>query len=835
MKKPIAVVLAAGAMLGALADYKAESKNGYTWIYEQDGEESFIVGVAEVPDEYSVKSDLRIGAAHGGGWWSDRLGGKTCTEREIWEVSHVTPGEHEFAFIEVYGQGEINPVVFYGDMPVECLGLASVWTDQKVFDTFTPPGLAASKWKSRGGDESSSYWAYKSADGTDSWKWKKFLWPDRKVVADRRWIVVPVKKAGAWPGNASFRVGIAGTSAVSDNVFVRARTKDVLNLNPNDFFYGVTMSGVEKFDAMNDGALWWDDTMGQSACAQGYEIGNNALSKGKPMSLVVSVPCAGTLVVASGGYGSDGEDELARKEQFAVSGSGIISDNVHEFSTEWDDWNDTNYYATETNLWKTSKSTSVRRIAVSGKTSITFTRRNKNEESAAFKRLNFFPRDAKSVAVWTSYVSAERNTWEEYYQGYVVGNGVYKSGETAVLTAIAGAGEQFDHWEVHFGNLTLTEEQKKSPTLSFEVTDSMCGGMEDEEQIFLRAVWKPKYEIVALPSIVGAGTVIGTGRYHEGTVVTLTATAADGCSFIKWSDGETSPTRQIEVVAADVEHVFYACFDAPNGVPVGGGTSDIGGEVDTSFAKAQTVDGVLYGSDGNVAGIVQVKVGKKSKKDVVSVSASATLMNGKKISAKSAKMTIAADGTLSGELSFNKPIGAMYFEMEEGGAFTLAGDGYFMAVGDIGGSLPDGTMTFLAGIEGLPDFGGGWEVVADALPIAVAVKVANGRKLDAGKAASPKYAKFSDKAGGATWFELTGFDDPKKPNASGLKLTYTPKTGMLKGSFKMYATNAGSVAAGKKPTLKNYTVNISGFVVDGKGVCTATLKKPAASWPAALE
>ncbi len=52
--------------------------------------------------------------------------------------------------------------------------------------------------------------------------------------------------------------------------------------------------------------------------------------------------------------------------------------------------------------------------------------------------------------------------------------------------------------------------------------------MEDEEQIFISAIWKPKYKIVALPSIVGAGTVTGTGRYFEGTKVTLTATPASG-------------------------------------------------------------------------------------------------------------------------------------------------------------------------------------------------------------------------------------------------------------------------------------------------------------------
>ena len=61
-----------------------------------------------------------------------------------------------------------------------------------------------------------------------------------------------------------------------------------------------------------------------------------------------------------------------------------------------------------------------------------------------------------------------------------------------------------------------------------------------------------------------------------------------------------------------------------------------------------------------------------------------------------------------------------------------------------------------------------------------------------------------------------------KTNLSGLKLSYTPKTGLFKGSFKMYALERGK--------LKTYTVNVVGFVVDGEGIGQASLKKPAASW-----
>ena len=112
-------------------------------------------------------------------------------------------------------------------------------------------------------------------------------------------------------------------------------------------------------------------------------------------------------------------------------------------------------------------------------------------------------------------------------------------------------------------------------------------------------------------------------------------------------------------------------------------------------------------------------------------------------------------------------------------------------------------------------------------------KVAGGKKIDFGKAASVKYAKV--KEGKTTRYVLSGLDDEKKPNVPALKLTYTPKTGVFKGSFKIYATNEASVAPGKKPTLKTYTVNVTGFFVGGAGGGQATLKKPAASWPVTLE
>ena len=60
---------------------------------------------------------------------------------------------------------------------------------------------------------------------------------------------------------------------------------------------------------------------------------------------------------------------------------------------------------------------------------------------------------------------------------------------------------------------------------------------------------------------------------------------------------------------------------------------------------------------------------------------------------------------------------------------------------------------------------------------------------------------------------------------SGLKLTYTAKTGLFKGSYKIYASNEYTVDEGKAPKLKKYTVNVSGVMFEeGGGIGIATVK-----------
>ena len=72
-----------------------------------------------------------------------------------------------------------------------------------------------------------------------------------------------------------------------------------------------------------------------------------------------------------------------------------------------------------------------------------------------------------------------------------------------------------------------------------------------------------------------------------------------------------------------------------------------GGKVgNVEFTKAQTVLGALYDAKGELAGTVELKLGKiNAKKQVVEVSGSATLMvdgKAKKITAKAVNVTVDA-------------------------------------------------------------------------------------------------------------------------------------------------------------------------------------------------
>lgn len=69
----------------------------------------------------------------------------------------------------------------------------------------------------------------------------------------------------------------------------------------------------------------------------------------------------------------------------------------------------------------------------------------------------------------------------------------------------------------------------------------------------------PKFTITAVASPTNGGTVSGGGSYNSGTSVTLTATAASGYKFTKWSTGSTNASI---TVTATANATYTAYFEA---------------------------------------------------------------------------------------------------------------------------------------------------------------------------------------------------------------------------------------------------------------------------------
>ena len=148
--------------------------------------------------------------------------------------------------------------------------------------------------------------------------------------------------------------------------------------------------------------------------------------------------------------------------------------------------------------------------------------------------------------------------------GTVTGAGEYSHGETCELTATANEGYTFEGWSEN-GQTVTTEA-----TYSFTV---------DGPRTFVANFTIKSFEITAEANPAEGGTIQGTGGYDYGETCELTATAAEGYTFVKWTkDGvaiTTNPTFSFVVTeSAAYVAIFslnnYAITATPN--PSNGGT-----------------------------------------------------------------------------------------------------------------------------------------------------------------------------------------------------------------------------------------------------------------------
>ncbi len=115
-------------------------------------------------------------------------------------------------------------------------------------------------------------------------------------------------------------------------------------------------------------------------------------------------------------------------------------------------------------------------------------------------------------------------------------NGKYEEGTVVTLTASANAGSQFDNWS---GSVTGATNP---------VTITMNGDKNITAAFSLIPV--PTYTLTA--NVTGNGSVTldpqpVNGRYEEGTVVTVTASANSGSQFDGWSGSVTGATNPVTI------------------------------------------------------------------------------------------------------------------------------------------------------------------------------------------------------------------------------------------------------------------------------------------------
>ena len=144
--------------------------------------------------------------------------------------------------------------------------------------------------------------------------------------------------------------------------------------------------------------------------------------------------------------------------------------------------------------------------------------------------------------------------------GSVSGGGEYSYGSDCTLEAVANDGYRFDHW---------SDGSTENPH-----TISISG-----DESYTAYFYANTFNVKLSSSPSNGGTVSGGGTYVNGSVAEIKATPNRGYKFSRWSDGNTSSSRQITVTSnLNLTAYFTKLSYNIEGYP----TPDHAGEVDGS-------------------------------------------------------------------------------------------------------------------------------------------------------------------------------------------------------------------------------------------------------------
>ena len=212
--------------------------------------------------------------------------------------------------------------------------------------------------------------------------------------------------------------------------------------------------------------------------------------------------------------------------------------------------------------------------------------------------------------------------------------------------------------------------------------------------------------------------------------------------------------------------------------------------------------GVFNGSE--VAGVMSLKIGRANKKGVFKIGGTLTTLDGKKHTIKGSNPQVLSDGRTYIDITV-KDIGPMNMKLYKDGFICTLANGWSALPANIS-SLPKGNMTFWLNPSPSGIIDGQNVIYTQYLPLNMTVQ-STGTRLKvaamAGRVVSRRGVVSVSKGGEA--------------NPSGLKITYTPKTGCWKGSFYIYTHENGR--------LKKYMAKVTGVTVEEYGFGVVTVNK----------
>ena len=340
---------------------------------------------------------------------------------------------------------------------------------------------------------------------------------------------------------------------------------------------------------------------------------------------------------------------------------------------------------------------------------------------------------------------------------------------------------------------------------------------------FLLPDWEPNGEIptpqpvyYTVKFVVDSAKGTATGALEQSVengkgATAPTVAANEGWVFDGWDRSFSKVTSDITVTAQFSEPVVREKINPA-----------------VLFKKARTLNAVAY-KNGDLFGRASITLGKyNAKKNYLKASFKITTFAGKSYS-KSLNVTPDEFGDFLGlRVVFASPIKTMTFNLvNNNGEYEIGGESddqdYAVEAGTvkIGGTLENGEVSFSAEFDDLEPENDNYSFIIDA-PMGAAATVKSGKTLNFGAAPKLKYNAYRE--GRDRWYELAEWDEDRYPNANAVKLSYKPATGVFSGSFKIYASNEFALDDGRKPSLKTYTAKVAGYVVDGVGIGTVSVK-----------